>query len=295
MKILVTGAEGQLGRSIIALFATDWQVLAVNRRELDIVDAGAVRAKVAALRPDAIVNCAAYNEVDRAEDEPAAAFAVNATGVRSLARAAADAGAVFVHYSTDFVFDGEADTPYHEGDPPGPRSVYGHSKLAGERHAAEAQRYYVLRLASLFGGGLDPGGRRRGSTLDRIADAMLAGRDVNAFVDRMASPSYVEDVARATSRLLSAGAPHGVYHCVNSGMASWCDMSREAARLLGTTARVVPIRTRDVTVKATRPRFCALSNARLAAAGIPMPPWQDALARYLRQRTAQGSSVGLDV
>lgn len=295
MKVLVTGAEGQLGRSLVRLLASDWQVLAVNRRELDIVDAGAVRAQVAALRPAAIVNCAAYNEVDRAEDEPATAFAVNAFGVRSLARAAADVGALFVHYGTDFVFDGESEAPYHESDPPRPLSVYGRSKLLGERYAAEALRYYVLRLASLFGGGLHPGGRRRGSTLDRIADAMLAGRDVNAFVDRIASPSYVDDVAHATSRLLSIGAPEGVYHCVNSGMASWYDMSLEAARLLGATARVVPIRMRDVTVTAARPRFCALSNGRLAAAGVAMPAWQDALARYLRERATQGSSVCLGV
>jgi dTDP-4-dehydrorhamnose reductase len=292
MKVLVTGAEGQLGRSLVRLLASDWQVLAVNRRELDIVDAGAVRAQVAAMRPAAIVNCAAYNEVDRAEDEPATAFAVNAFGVRSLARAAADVGALFVHYSTDFVFDGESESPYLESDPPRPLSVYGHSKLLGERYAGDAVRYYVLRLASLFGGGLHPDSRRRGSTLDRIADAMMAGRDVKGFVDRIASPSYVEDVAQATSRLLSVGAPEGIYHCVNSGMASWYDMSLEAARLLGSTAGVVPIRMRDVTA---RPRFCALSNDRLAAAGIAMPTWQDALARYLRERAAQRSSVCLGV
>lgn len=297
MNLLVTGAMGQLGRAIVRLFTRDWQVQGLSRHDLDISDTQAVLARVTALRPAAIINCAAYNEVDRAEDQAAAAFDVNALGVRSLARAAAEVGAVFVHYGSDFVFDGEADVPYREPDSPRPQSTYGFSKLIGERYAAVAPRHYVLRVESLFGGALDAEatGLRRGSTLDRMTDAILAGREVSAFVDRIVSPSYVEDVAQATARLLAVGAPYGVYHCVNSGMASWYDMSQEAARLVGARARIVPVRVRDVPVKAVRPRFCALSNAKLAAAGVAMPTWQDALDRYLRQRVAKQSSALLGV
>jgi dTDP-4-dehydrorhamnose reductase len=275
MKVLVTGAGGQLGATLVAEFCREADVVACPRADLDVTDHAAVMRRVARERPAAIVNCAAYNHVDRAEDEPEAAFEVNALAVRTLARAAAAIDAVLVHYSTDFVFDGTASTPYTEADDPNPQGAYAVSKLAGEYFAADAPRHYVLRVESLFGG---PTGK---GSLDWIVDRLVDGRDVHAFTDRIVSPSYVVDVARATWSLLERGAPYGLYHCVNTGQASWYELAREIARRLGSSAPIIPVTLRDVALRAPRPRFSALSNARLRTVGIEMPSWEEALARYL--------------
>ena len=295
MKVLVTGAGGQLGRTVAAVFRAAGDVAALGRAELDITDDDAVRAAVDALRPGVILNCAAYNAVDGAEDDPVTALAVNAFGVRALARAAAGVDATLVHYGTDFVFDGTASAPYGEDDAPNPQSVYAASKLAGEWFA-EGARHYVLRVESLFGGGAlapDAAGRRLGSSLDRIADSLLAGREVRAFTDRVVSPSYIDDVAAATLALVRTAAPPGLYHCVGSGHATWRDVTVELARQLGVREPAVRGITLDeLRLRAPRPRFCALSNRKLAAAGIEMPHWRDALARYARRRRNQGAPSG---
>ncbi len=284
MTVLVTGADGQLAYAVRERLEREHDVVAFTRAELDLTDFASVQERVRAVRPSAIVNGAAYNDVDGAEDDPAAALAVNAFGVRALARAALAVGATLVHFSTDFVFDGRAAEPYREDAAPNPQSVYAISKLLGEWFAREAT-HYVFRVESLFGGAAQVrDGQTRGSSLDRMADAMLAGREVRAFVDRTVSPSYVDDVAEATAMALSASVPHGLYHCVGSGMATWVDIAAALARNLRCEAHVVPVQLRDLTLKARRPLFCALSNAKLASAGVRMPPWQDAVARYASRR-----------
>jgi dTDP-4-dehydrorhamnose reductase len=220
--------------------------------------------------------------VDDVEDDAVAALEVNAFGVRSLARAAAATDATLVHYGTDFVFDGTASEPYREDDAPNPQSVYATSKLLGEWFAQGA-RHYVLRVESLFGGGVNgprADGRRPGGSLDRIAGALLDGSEVRAFVDRIVSPSYVEDVAAATVSLLRAAPAHGLYHCVGSGHATWFEVTRELAERLGVEPAIRGITLDELELRAPRPRFCALSNRKLAAAGVEMPHWRDALARY---------------
>lgn len=281
--MLVIGASGQLGSAILDAFA-DCAVTAQPSTTLDITDAGAVAASVGAARPDVIVNCAAFNDVDGAESRPADAFAVNAFAVRSLARAAEQAGARLVHYSTDFVFDGTAAAPYTETTAPSPRSVYAASKLVGEWFALEAPGSIVLRVESLFGTPRAWTGRR--GTLDHIVTGIEQGRPVKVFTDRTVSPSYTRDVAAATRHLIDAGAPAGLYHCVNSGMATWEQVAREVARLLGIDPVLDPTTTDQVPLKAPRPRFCALANDKLAAAGFRMPTWQDAAARWLASRGA---------
>ena len=286
MRALVTGAGGQLGRTVARVLAAEHDVVPATRGDLDVTDESRVRAEVAEVRPGVIVNCAAYNAVDDAEDDAATALEVNAFGVRSLARAAAACGATLVHYGTDFVFDGTATEPYREEDAPNPQSVYAASKLLGEWFARGA-RHYVLRVESLFGGGAPaPGGmgRRAGGSLDRIADALLDGREVRAFADRVVSPSYVEDVAAATLALLRGAAPHGLYHCVGSGRGAWLEVAAELAAELGVEPVIRGITLDELALRAPRPRFCALSNCKLAGAGVEMPHWRDAVARYARVR-----------
>ena len=290
MRALVTGAGGQLGRTLARVLADGCEVVPLTRAELDITDESRVRSAVAEVRPGVIVNCAAYNAVDEAEDDAVAALEVNAFGVRSLARAAARIDATLVHYGTDFVFDGTASEPYREEDEPNPQSVYAASKLLGEWFAKGA-RHYVLRVESLFGGGMNgPGadGRRPGGSLDRIADALLDGREVRAFVDRVVSPSHVEDVAAATVSLLRAAPSHGLYHCVGSGRGTWLEVASALAGELGVEPVIRGITLDELELRASRPRFCALSNRKLSAAGVEMPPWRDAVARYAAIRLRFG-------
>jgi len=275
MKLLVAGAAGQLGSTFAA--TPGHEVVGLTRADVDVTDHAALLAAVERVHPDVLINCTAYNNVDGAEDDVATALAVNALSVRSLAAAAARVGASFVHYSTDFVFDGEASTPYREDDRTRPVSVYGCSKLLGEWFARDAPRWYVLRVESLFGG---PQAR---SSVDKITAAMRAGRPTPVFVDRVVTPSYVDDVKAATLALLARDAPSGVFHCVNSGSATWADVGMHVAALVGAAPSLL-VRTsvKDVQLRAQRPVYCALANDKLAeATGAPMPSWQEAIGRYL--------------
>jgi dTDP-4-dehydrorhamnose reductase len=280
MRVLVPGARGLLGAAIVREFETaGWTVMPLHRTALDVTDQRSVSAQVAAARPDLVVNCVAYNDVDGAEQDAVTALQVNAVAVRSLAAAAREAQAAFVHYGTDFVFDGEHDRPYVESDRPNPCSVYAVSKLLGEWFALDHPRGYVLRVESLFG---EPGpeGSRAGS-LKGLLTRLRAGEPMPVFVDRTVSPGYTSDIAAATRALIEGKAPAGIYHCVNSGATSWADIAQEAARLLGLPIEIKPITLESVALPAKRPRYSALSNAKLAAAGFPMPTWQDALQRHL--------------
>jgi dTDP-4-dehydrorhamnose reductase len=234
-------------------------------------------------RPDAIVNGAAFNDVEGAEDRPVDALNLNAFAVRALSRAAQSLGATLVHYSTDFVFDGRAATPYSETDPPSPRSVYAVSKLLGEWFALEAPGSYVLRVESLFGRA--PGAGPEKGSIANILKTLMAGGSPKVFVDRTITPTYIPDAARATRQLLETKAAPGLYHCVNSGLCTWFELAQEIVRQLGEPeweARLVPVRVSEVRLKAARPQFCALANEKLRAAGVAMPPWQKALAEYIR-------------
>jgi dTDP-4-dehydrorhamnose reductase len=278
MRVVVVGARGQLGTAVLRECEPRHEVVALGRDLLDVSDDAAVAAAMARERPDVIINCAAYNDVDGAEDHPVDALNANAFAVRALARAAADQGAAFVHYSTDFVFDGTATKPYSETDPPNPKSTYAASKLLGEWFAADAPRAYVLRVESLFGRAAG-GGVSRGSVAS-IVNTLLAGGEARAFEDRTLSATYIIDAAWATMRLVEGEAPAGLYHCVNAGHCTWLEFAQELARQLGVEPRLVPVRMAELTLRAPRPLYCALSTAKLAAAGADMPTWQDAVRRF---------------
>src|SRR3989442_3871640 len=205
MRIAVVGAGGQLGAAVIYECATAHEVIAFAHADLDVTDDAAVRAAMERARPDVIVNGAAYNNVDAAEDHPIDALTINAFAVRALARAAETHGAALVHYGSDFVFDGTASAPYTEDDRPNPRSVYAASKLLGEWFAADAPRAYVLRVESLFGRA--PAGPPPKGSVAHIVNTIRAGGEARVFEDRTVSPTYIPDAARATCALLERGTP----------------------------------------------------------------------------------------
>jgi dTDP-4-dehydrorhamnose reductase len=276
LKVLVVGAAGQLGRVMVTQLASEHAVTGWTRADIDLTRHQDVREAIGELAPQAIVNCASYNQVDLAEDEQVTALEVNAMVVGTLARAAAAQDALFLHYSSDFVFSGTATVPYTEVDAPEPRSVYAQSKLVGEWLAADAARHYVLRVESLFGG------QTRKSSIDRIAGAIRSGQPAPVFVDRVVSPSFVADVADASAFMLESRPAWGLYHCVNTGHASWLDVGRDIASRLGAPdTALTPISVNDVQLRAARPQFAALNNEKLARAGYVMPTWQDAIGRYL--------------
>ena len=278
-RIAVVGARGQLGAVVVHEFRSDHDVIGLTHGDLDINDPVAVQKTMAAVAPEVIINCAAYNAVDAAEDRPLDALRTNALAVRSLARAAAAADAVLIHCGTDFVFDGTIDRPYVEDDAPNPRSVYAMSKLLGEWFATDTPRHYVLRVESLFGRA--PDGPPAKGSVQSIVETLCRGGVARVFEDRTVSPTYVPHAARAMRELLARRVPPGVYHCVGSGHCTWLEFALAAAEILGVEPRVQPVRVADVALRAERPKYCALSNAKLAAAGIEMPTWKAALKEYL--------------
>ena len=228
MRVMITGAAGLLAAAVRREFAAHAEIHPFDKQALDLTDRVAVEATVSRVAPDVVINCAAFNDVDGAEDRAVTALQANTFAVLWLARASRASGARLVQYSTDFVFDGTSARPYTEDDTPAPRSVYASSKLLGDWLALEEPKAYVLRVESLFGKPASPHGRR--GSLGSIVERIKAGEEVPVFVDRTVSPSYTADVARATRQLLELGAPAGLYHCVNSGFATWAEIGRASCR-----------------------------------------------------------------
>ncbi len=281
MRLFVTGSRGQLGRALERAAADrGHEYVGCDLPELDVTDAGAVRGAIAAARPHAIVNCAAFTAVDAAEGDEAAALAVNGTAVEGLVRIADEIGAVLVQISTDYVFDGSSCRPYREDDPTNPQSAYGRTKLAGERAALTARRNLVVRTAWLFGEGAN--------FVGAIRRQLEAGATTLRVVsDQRGCPTFAGDLAAALVRLLEAEAS-GLVHTVNAGDASWLEFAGEIVRQLGADAEVVPITTAEADRPAPRPAYSVLDASRFRGiAGADLPPWQDALARHL----AAGRSV----
>lgn len=283
------GATGQLGRELCALLPRETTV-ALGREDLDICDAVTVAARIAALRPAVIVNTAADNRVDAAEQDPASSLRVNAEAVGALAATAAATGAFLVHMSTDYVFDGRATEPYREDDRPAPATAYGRAKLAGERLcAARTARHAIVRVAGLYAAGGARG--KGGSFVDRILAQARAGVPLRVVDDQVTAPTWARDVAVALVRLLPrwerGDAPPGVYHVTNAGSCSWYAFARAALELAGVPATLTPIATSEYAAPAPRPAYSVLANGRLAALGEPpLRHWRAALGAYLRAAAA---------
>jgi dTDP-4-dehydrorhamnose reductase len=276
-RFLVTGAGGMLGQDLLA--ALDGrEVTSLTRSDLDVTDLDAVRAAVAG--HDVVINAAAYTKVDDAESDEEAAFAVNATAAGHLATATAEAGAILVQVSTDYVFDGTATTPYAEDTPLAPVSAYGRTKAEGERLIARENpgRSYLVRTAWLYGAG----GPNFAGTMLKLA----AQRDQLAVVDdQVGQPTWTLDLAKKIVELVDAGAPFGTYHGTNSGQGSWFDFARAVFAGAGLDPeRVLPTDSSSFQRPAPRPAYSVLGHDAWRAAGLaPMRDWRDALGDAMSQ------------
>jgi len=282
--MIVTGAEGQVGRLLVAQAPRHgYQVRALTRRELDITDPAAARRHIG--EGDLVINCAAFTNVDAAESEPETAQAVNAVGPGNLARACAAAGARLVHISTDYVFSGDVNRPYEISDECGPLSVYGRSKLDGELAVhAELPEAQVVRTSWVYTGGA---GNDFVAAMRRLA---ATDRTVDMVADQTGSPTYAGDLVDALLHIAAGGITAPVLHAANAGAASRFDQARAVFSQLGADpARVRPVSTDAVVRPARRPVFSALGMAESARAGLtPLRPWRDALEAALAVPVPQG-------
>jgi dTDP-4-dehydrorhamnose reductase len=283
MRVLVTGASGMLGRDVMrAGGRAGFELVGLTRAELDVADAAAVERAFQGVRPDAVVNCAAWTDVDEAETHPAQARAVNAHGAGNVAHAASASGVQLVHLSTDYVFAGDAPVdaagaprPYVESDSTGPRSVYGETKLEGELQVlAASPRHAVVRSSWLFG--VD--GHNFAATMLRLAGVRDA---VQVVTDQVGSPTWTGHLAPALLGLLEREI-QGLIHLAGAGQVSWNGFAREIFRQAELACRVEPATSAQMARPAPRPAWSALASEREDV--VPMPDWRDGLAGYLAAR-----------
>ena len=281
-RVLLFGGSGQLGTEIRRHWA-DLEVRSPGHDEVDITDAVAVEQAVEASRPEVVVNCAAFHNVERCEAEPHSAFAANAMAVNSMAERCAERDIPFVTFSTDYVFDGTLGRAYMEGDAPNPISAYAISKFAGELLVARLQsKAYVVRTCGVYGARISS---TKGYTfIDRIVNQARAGEVVRVVNDQTVSPTYAGHLAQGVLELLQSGAAYSVYHIVNEGAVTWYDFATEALRQAGIDHPIEPISYTTWVSRARRPAYSALENSKLHALGIRMPDWREGIAAYLRDK-----------
>jgi dTDP-4-dehydrorhamnose reductase len=283
MKIAVIGADGQLGTDLLKALAED-EVRPLYYPKFDVTQPEKMGRLFRDLRPDAVINTAAFHRVDECEDSPEAAFRVNALAVRNLARLATELDFVLVHFSTDYVFDGRKRAPYVESDPPNPLNVYAVSKLAGEFFVrALAEKHFLVRTCGLFG---------QTSCLEKgcnFVDRMLAlaeeGKTIRVVDDQWVSPTSTAELAERISDLLRTD-QYGLYHLTSEGQCTWFQFAAEIFSLLGRKPRLVPVSSKEFAARARRPLYSVLENGKAKTIGLrDFSLWQDALRSYLEKRS----------
>lgn len=281
MKVLLTGANGQLGRCFQDRLPANWQILATDSAQLDITDLAQVAAAITAFKPDAIVNAAAYTAVDKAESDVDLAERINAAGPANLASVAAQHGIRLVHVSTDYVFDGNANTPYTEESPTNPLSVYGATKLAGERAvSAAAPDAIIVRTAWVFS--------EYGNNFVKTMLRLGKERDGLSIVnDQRGCPTYAGDLAQAIIALLQQNAAGGIYHYAGDKEVSWFEFAQAIftvavqKAVLNRAPMLTPITTTQYPTPAHRPTYSTLAGDKIKALGIALSDWQSALKKTL--------------
>lgn len=284
-SLALIGSNGMLARMVRTVAPADYRIVPFDLPEFDLTDEKLVNRVLGVLQPEIIINCAAYTQVDACESEQDLAFRVNGEGPGILARAALAIGATLVHISTDYVFDGQHDKPYTEEDRTAPQSVYGQSKLQGEREIVHSglQRYFMVRTSWLFG----PGGKNFVETMIRLAGER---EELRVVADQIGSPTMTRDLADALFRLLRTDA-YGLYHFAGEGQCSWHQFTLAIIELMQSTGhhplvkQVVPIATADFPLPAKRPAYSVFCKDKYRmATGVAIPDWRESLAEYFNMR-----------
>ena len=276
MKVIITGAGGQLGQDMVqACIRRNIPVDAADSRQLDITDFWAVQKFLSEHPGDLVINCAAYNAVDQAQQDWETAFHINGLGVRNLVRAVNECGGTLVHYSTDFVFDGDSPRPYTVADTPRPINRYGESKLLGEQYVRDlSDRYYLIRVSSVFGPG-------KTNFVKKVIEWGKTGRELRIVDDQLFSPTYTLDLAEATLDLVKTSM-HGLYHITNSGSCSRYGWASYILDFLGWKGTIIPVSSNEFQTAARRPRFSVLDPFGFPELlGYHLPDWKDATSRFL--------------
>jgi len=282
MTTVLIGADGQLASELQEAFK-DRKLVPLRHADLELADRPRVKDTLHTYRPRLVLNTAAYHRVDECEDNPERAFAVNAIAVRNLAIAAKEIGAIVVHFSTDYVFDGRQRRPYREVDPPGPLSVYAASKLAGEYFIrAILERYFLIRTCGLYG--LAGSREKGGNFVETMLRLAREGREIRVVGDQVLTPTSARELARKVRQLVETER-YGLYHITNSGECSWYRFASAIFELVGLKAKLSETTSAAYGARATRPAYSVLDNANLRSLGLDdLRDWRDALADYLDER-----------
>jgi len=282
MRIAVIGADGQLGTDLVKTLAKD-ELKPLLYPEFDVTEPLKMRVVLEALRPEVVINTAAFHRVDECEDDPEASFRVNAIAVRDLARLARELDFVLVHFSTDYVFDGRKRSPYTEDDPPNPLNVYAVSKLAGEFFVRSLlDRFFLIRTCGLFG---EASSREKGyNFVDRMVALDREGKTLRVVDDQWVTPTATTELAERVSELIRTD-HYGLFHLTSAGECTWFRFAQEVFALLGREARLVPVDSKSFGAKARRPLYSVLENKRAREIGLKdLSPWNMALEDYLRKK-----------
>lgn len=283
MKVLITGSGGQLGSEFVEIFRGE-NLKALPHSELDISDFERVKRIVEDFKPDVLINTSAYHLVDECEDYPEKAFLINSIAVRNLAILSSKYDFILVHFSTDYVFDGEKNSPYIEDDKPYPLSVYGLSKYCGEIFIKNhTEKFYIIRTCGLYGAKGRAG--KGGNFVERILKKWKEGSELRIVSDQIVTPTYARELAEKVKILILKGSPSGLYHMTNEGECSWYEFSKKIFEYAGIEADIKPVSSKELNLKAKRPKYSVLENRNMKKAGIPdFRHWTLALKEYLEER-----------
>jgi dTDP-4-dehydrorhamnose reductase (EC 1.1.1.133) len=281
VKIVIIGSTGQLGTDLVKILQDDNEVIGLTHNDIEVSDYKSCLI-LKELKPEVIINTAAFHKTDQCEEEPLKTFSVNAIGAKNVATISKEINAITVYISSDYVFDGSKKEPYTEEDTPNPINTYGISKLAGELYTKQNPKHYIIRVASLFGVAGASG--KGGNFVETMIKKALNKEVINVVDDMWMSPTYTKDAALIIKKILKANVPYGVYHATNKGYCTWFQFAQEIFKLTGLTPIIKPIRTDQLQMKAKRPRFSALESVKLPKYGIQTRRWEEALKEYLIEK-----------
>lgn len=286
MRVLLIGANGQLGSDLLRVFQTAGDVVVpCTHTQLDVCAEEQLSEVIEQAKPDVVLNTAAFHKVEECERKPALAFHVNGTAAMNLALACRRLGAVLVHFSTDYVFDGRKNAAYKETDVPAPLNVYGASKVAGEHLiACNTNRYFLIRTCGLYGIAGSSG--KGGNFVENMLKKAIAGDAVRVVDDQVLTPTYTLDLAEST-RSLIVSEKFGLYHLSSEGQCSWYEFTRSIFECAGIGAQLTAVKSADLPSSVQRPSYSVLSKAKLRGLHLSIPSWQDALPRYLQERSKE--------